>query len=183
MDILKRLRLFYLFYLSYPASDRFLYRLVNRHPPTHLMEIGLGKAVRAQRLLEVISGQLPAQQVVYTGIDLFETRPAPWGKPIPLKQVYRILRQTGAQIRLYPGDPWTVLSQRANYLGPVDLLLVSSQVDPKSMSKAWFYVPRMLHPDCLIFVEHRNGQKCFFRKLNPRSLQAWAESHKIPKAA
>ncbi|HOM15706.1 MAG TPA: hypothetical protein PK777_12015 [Thermoguttaceae bacterium] len=183
MDILNRLRFFYLAYLSYPASDRFLYRLAFRHPPSSILEIGLGGAVRAQRLLEIIRQRVPGDPVFYTGIDLFETTPPQFGKRIPLKEVYRTLRQTGAQIRLYPGDPWTVLSQRANYLGPVDLLLVSSQVDSKSMAKAWFYIPRMLRPDSQVFVEHRSGQKCFFRKINPASLQAWADSRKMSKAA
>lgn len=183
MHIWNRLRFFYLSYLSYPASDRFLYRLVFRHPPSSILEIGLGGVLRAQRLLEVIRQRVPLDSILYTGIDLFEASPPQFGKTPPLKDVYRTLRQTGARIRLYPGDPWTVFSQRANYLGPVDLLLVSSQVDPKSMAKAWFYIPRMLHADSLVFVEHRAGQKRLFRKINVASLQAWTESRKISKAA
>lgn len=180
---MKRLKFFYFAYLSYPSSDRVVYRLALQKPRHNILEIGLDRAIRAQRLLELICGQVGPDQVLYTGIDLFEIRPPQLGPMLSLKRVYQNLRQTHARIRLYPGDPWTVLSQRANQLGPVDLLVVSSSVDPKSMAKAWFYIPRMLHPDSLVLVEHRTGQKRSFRKLDPSVWQAWAESRQMVKAA
>lgn len=183
MDILGSLRLFYFAYLSYPSYERFLYRLLVRHPVPKIMEIGLGKAVRARRLLEVVCRFLPPKQVLYTGIDLFEARPPSLGDPLPIKDVYRSLRQTGAQIRLYPGDPCTVLGQRANSLGRIDLLIVSHPTNRKSMAKAWFYIPRMLHPESIVLVEDRSGGSGGFRRLSPASLQRWVQSQKISKAA
>ncbi|MCS7303565.1 MAG: hypothetical protein NZ602_00450 [Thermoguttaceae bacterium] len=183
MEVVKRLRFFYLAYLSYPAKDRVVYRLVRRHPSRNILEIGLGRGIRAQRLLQLLCEQLPADQLLYTGIDLFEARPPQFGPILPLKQVYQNLRTTGARIRLYPGDPYSVLSHRANQLGPVDLLLIASPIDPKSMAKAWYYIPRLLHPDSLVLVEQPIGQKGRFRKLTPSSLEAWAEARRIPQAA
>jgi hypothetical protein len=183
LEIAKRLRIFYLAYLSYPSSDRLLYRLVVRHPPRNILEIGLGRGMRAARLLELICGQLPADQVCYTGIDLFEARPLQFGQKLPLKRVYQTLRQTGANIRLYPGDPYTVLSQRANQLGPIDWLIVSASFDPQSLAKAWFYIPRMLHPESLVWVEERAGKKSWFRQLPASSVDQGVQSRPIPKAA
>jgi len=183
LEIAKRLRAFYLAYLSYPSGDRVLYRLVLRHPPRNILEIGLGRAIRACRLLELICGQMPADQVLYTGIDLFEARPPQFGQKLPLKKVYQTLRQTGARIRLYPGDPYSVLSQRANQLGPVDLLIVSAPHDPQSLAEAWFYIPRMLGPESLVVVEERRGRKSQFRQLTASSMEEWVQTRPIPKAA
>ena len=183
MAIAKRLRIFYLAYFSYPSSDRVLYRLVLRHLPRNILEIGLGQGVRAGRLLELICGQISADQVLYTGIDLFEARPPQFGQKLPLKQMYQILRQTGARIRLYPGDPYSVLSQRANQLGPVDLLIVSAPHDPQSLADAWFYIPRMLQPESLVLVEERTGRKSQFRQLSAASADCWILSRQISKAA
>lgn len=147
------------------------------------MEVGLGQGIRTQRLLELACRQLAPNRVLYTGIDLFEARSGPIGPGLTLKHAYRTFRKTGAVVRLYPGDPWSVFSQRANDLGPVDLLVISSEVDAKSMSKAWFYIPRMLHPDSLVFVQRHSGEKLCFRKLNPSELQGLVEAGKLPKAA
>ncbi len=183
MEIGKRLRFFYFAYLSYPSRDRIIYRHVVRHLPRNIVEIGLGRGIRAQRLLEVICGRLPADEVLYTGIDLFEACPPQLGQILPLKQVYQKLRHTGARIRLYPGDPAHVLAQRANQLGPVDLLILSRPLGTQSLPKAWCYIPRMLHPDAFIFLEEQAGFNSSFRKWSSEALQAWVESRQASKAA
>ena len=104
------------------------------------------------RMIELAQG-LPGDGVVrYAGVDLFEGRPD-GQRLLTLKSTYRTLRATGAQVQLLPGHPLAVLTQFANTLGPVDLLVISAGVDPGSLARMWFYVPRMLHPKSVVYLE------------------------------
>jgi hypothetical protein len=35
----------------------------------------------------------------------------------------------------------------------MDMVVISANQDPEAMAKAWFYVPRMLHPGSIVFQE------------------------------
>jgi len=104
-------------------------------------------------MIEVASGHLPPDRVHYTGIDLFEARSSIDGPGVTLKMAHRLLKATAARIRLLPGDPWTVLAREANGLSGTDLLIISARQDPGALARAWFYVPRMLHPESQVYIE------------------------------
>ena len=70
-----------------------------------------------------------------------------------LKMAHRVLGHTGARIQLIPSDPYTGLARWANRLGQLDLVVVSARLDPLSLARAWFYVPRLLHDGSQAFVE------------------------------
>lgn len=148
-----QLRLFYLFHLAKPASDRPIHRAVYELQARTVMEIGLGRGQRALRLIELAGRSSPLSEVRYVGIDFFELALHQGGSSLCLKDAYRLLRKTQAQIQLLPGDPLTVLAKMANWLKPVDILVVSAAVDHRSMDRAWFYIPRILHSNSLIFQE------------------------------
>jgi len=142
----------YLAYLSKPPPYRALYRLIRRHRPRRIVEIGIGDTRRAARMIAVAQRYAGVDRVCYTGIDFFEDGPA--GRPsVPLKAAYRLLRATGASIRLEPGDPHWALARAANSLADTDLLLIWNPREPDFTAAAWFYVPRMLHTDTLVLVE------------------------------
>lgn len=142
----------YLAWFSHPEPHRKLYRLVRRRRPARIVELGIGTADRALRMIAVAQRYAPGGKVSYVGIDLFEARPA--GVPgLSLKEAYRRLRPTGAGIRLLPGDPLTMLSATANSLPGIDLMLISADQDAASLAKAWFYVPRMLHAGSIVLRE------------------------------
>jgi hypothetical protein len=42
----------------------------------------------------------------------------------------------------------------ANELTGTDLVVISAGHDADSLARAWFYVPRLLHPQSMLFVEH-----------------------------
>lgn len=154
MSIGSLIRSSYLLYFAQPAADRALYWAVKGRPIRVIVELGIGLGEtahhRTERLLEVASWWRDCLPLVYTGIDLFEGRPANQPR-LMLKQAFHDLRATGAKTRLVPGDPYSALTRTANALTGTDLLIISADVDAKSLAQAWRFVPRMIHPQTLIF--------------------------------
>jgi predicted O-methyltransferase YrrM len=148
------LKYLYLAYFSQPAVDRVLYRTIRRHKVRRILEIGVGDGARAQRMIALALRHRPAEPVEYTGIDLFEARRNQDGAGVSLKLAHRMLSQTDARIRLVPGDAFSALSRTANTLAnTTDLIVISADQDAESLAKAWFYVPRMLHTQSLVYRE------------------------------
>ncbi|MBN2477071.1 MAG: hypothetical protein JXB62_20860 [Pirellulales bacterium] len=104
-------------------------------------------------MIEVACWNRVPSAVRYTAIDLFEARTAVDGPGVSIKKAHRLLSATGARIRLVPGDPFIGLAEAANTLGQVDLIVVSSRLDPRALARAWFYVPRLLHLRSQVFLE------------------------------
>jgi len=106
-------------------------------------------------MIEAAKAHVPARQISYTGIDLFEARSPCDGPGMTLKMAHRFLQATGARIRLVPGDPFAALAQTANSLGLIDLVVISGNVESASLARAWFYLPRTLHGRSLVLAERR----------------------------
>lgn len=147
-----RLRSLYLCYFSKPKGLRPLYRLLRKQRMRRLCELGVGDAQRTLRMLELVPG---TEETLYTGIDLFEARQNGDGAGLSLKQAHTLLSATGAKTRLVPGDPFSALARSANSLARQDLVLISADQDLESLSRAWFYVPRMLHETTVVLREER----------------------------
>jgi len=148
-----RLRIYYLSYLSNSAGDRPAYRAILDHRVRKILELGIGIGLRATRMIEVARHCNPGREIQFTAIDPFEARSAADGPGLSLKKAHRLLGATGARVRLVPGDPLTGLARMANALGQVDLVVISSRHDPRCLSRAWFYVPRLLHERSQVFLE------------------------------
>jgi hypothetical protein len=151
------LRSSYLFYFSQPVAERSLLRAVSRNsePIRSIVEIGVGTGARTRRLLEVVgwsaAGDTPLK---YTGIDMFEGRPA--GTPgMSLKEAFNKLKTPNVKMQFVPGDPYQALARTANMLTGTDLLVISAGLDENSLAKAWMYIPRMLQPKTLVFLQER----------------------------
>jgi hypothetical protein len=150
LSVGRLLRTLYLLYLSQPASRRGLYKAVRVRPVRSIVELGIGLGGRTERILEIAGWK--ADSLRYTGIDLFEGRPG--GAPgISLKEAFAQLRLPGVRVQLVPGDPYTALLRVANALVNTDLLLISANQDQESLARAWTWVPRMLTPTSLVFLE------------------------------
>lgn len=154
MAIISRLKLFYFSYLSNPPTDRVIYRTIHRQRVRRIVELGIGCGQRAKRMIEVASLTTPPREILFTGMDLFEDRPDANGPRVPLRAAYRMLRGTGARVRLVPGHPLEGLARTANDLGQIDLLIMSPGLDPRQLARAWLFVPRLLHERSQVFVEH-----------------------------
>jgi hypothetical protein len=146
------LRTKYLTLLSNPPQDRRIYQAIARTAPQAILEIGIGSGERASRMLELALRYQEPDQLRYIGIDLFEARP-PENPGLTLKRAHRSLSEWGASIRLVPGDPAQALTCTANGLGPVDLVVISGDQNISFDSRVWFYLPRLLAKDALVFEE------------------------------
>jgi len=167
----------YLLYFSQPAADRALFKALKGRPIRAIVELGVGLGGRTERVLEVAAWRRECLPLRYTGIDLFDSRPP--GQPqLTLKQAFAGLRATGATIRLVPGDPHSALARMANALVGTDLLLVAAGQDADSLARAWRYIPRMIHPQTLIFQQEagQGASKQSWRLVRPADIDKLAEA-------
>lgn len=172
----------YLAYLSQPASDRPIYKWLNQHPVSKIVELGVGDAVRTRRVLELAAASQPGVPIQYTGIDLFEGRSAGQGQ-LTLKAAYRLLRALPVRARLVPGDPYTALARVANELTGTDLLIIAGDQDTEHLKRAWSFVPRMLHSTSQVFLERTTKKQPQFEPLSQRELAALIQSSRRSKQA
>jgi hypothetical protein len=179
-----RWKAFFLAYLSRPAADRFIYRAIMRGKIGRIVELGIGDGRRALRMIAAAARHLELADIQYAGIDPFEGREAADGPGLPLIEAHRLLKQSGAKIKLVPGDPCQGLIRSANALANADLLLISSSLDAERLRPMWFFVPRMLHARSLVLWETAgaNGTKSFCR-IGQSEIAAWASESQRRKAA
>jgi hypothetical protein len=173
-------RSLYLSYLSKPKGYRSLYRAVRRRPPTKIVELGIGTAERTLRLFEMCEA---GAETSYTGIDLFEARGEGAAPGMSLKAAHTKLAATGVKVRLVPGDPFSALSRSANALTGQDLILISADQDRESLARAWFYVPRMMHPGTLVLLEELANGEPMLSQLLLVDIETLAQAPKGRRAA
>jgi len=157
LSVIRLLRSAYLLYFSQPSGDRVLWNAIKRSGARSIVELGIGFSGRTKRLLEVAGWKARSEPLRYTGIDLFEARPA--DQPgMSLKEAYAEFRQPDVKIQLVPGDPNMALRRVANSLTGTDLLLVSANQDRDSLAAAWNWMPRMLTDASLVLVEEAGAK-------------------------
>jgi hypothetical protein len=147
------LRYLQLAYFSNPAGDRVIYRLIRRRKVRKILEIGIGTASRAVRMIDLARRGTLGEAVRYVAIDLFESRGGDSPRGLSLKDAHRLLKSTAAQVQLIPGHPQGALARSANALQNIDLVIISAEHDDKSLEGVWFYLPRMLHADSTVLRE------------------------------
>ncbi len=177
MTVFERLRQLYRVHFSRPAVDRPLWRALGVGPVKRILQIGLGSGALAERMIRVAGSQSAPDQVRFTGIDLFEGRPETATTTLTLKEAHRRLKATGATVQLVPGDPFSALARVANSLSGTELVVISQEVDPEALGRAWFYLPRVLTPSARVFVEPpalTNGQPGAWQVLTPAEVQQLA---------
>lgn len=179
---LKRL---YLRHFAKPAHDQSLFRHVHRQPIRRLVHLGIGTLERTLKLIEAAEADNGGRKVELAGVDKFELRTTADGAGLSLKDAHRLLIHKGIKARLLPGDPLAVLASAANSLSGTDLLLVGVDQDRELMSRAWFYVPRMLSPDAAVFIEEAQSKAGEFvwRQIPPHELARLAQRPRSRQAA
>jgi hypothetical protein len=151
-----RLQYLYLAYFSRPHSERALYRAIHRSRLHRILEIGIGRGIRAQRMTDVAMRHHPKQELRYVGIDLFEGRPVA-DSGMSLKEAFRLFKAKGIPAQFVPGDPFSALARAANSLRDIDLVVISADQDAESLERAWFYLPRVLHSTSVVYIEQANA--------------------------
>lgn len=192
MSFGSRLKALWLTCFPKPTADRALYRALKDKPLRRILEIGLGNGDRALQLLKLAQRRHAADGVRYFGIDLFEDRLQPPALPggtsqgtdhRSLRDAYCLLRATGAKVKLIPGDPFGALAKSANGLAKIDVVVISHDVDPVSLSRAWFYVPRMLAGHALVFWADDPENPAEFREVPRQEVLALAGLDRRRRAA
>jgi nucleotide-binding universal stress UspA family protein len=151
------LRSAYLLHFSQPAADRALYKALRAKPIRSIVELGISLTDRTRRLLEVAAWRSECLPLRYTGIDLFEGRGGT-APGLTLKQAHAALRLPNVRVQLVPGDPHAALARVANALTGTDLLVIAANQDRESLALAWSWLPRMLTPKSLVFLEESSGK-------------------------
>ena len=173
----------YLARLSRPKAARQLFHLIKRQHVVRIVEIGISDTSRTQALIEVAQRYAGDQKVFHTGLDWFDARPAHVAS-LTLKEAYRVLHATGASVRLVPGCPGKSLGAVANAHQNTDLVLISSLVADEELKAAWFYIPRMLHEDSILFRERQGPEgEPAFERLMRSQVAEWAGQTGIRRAA
>jgi hypothetical protein len=140
---------------------------------------------RALRLVDVAARYAPRHEIHYIGIDPFEDRSADEEPGLTLIQAHRLLKPSGARIKLIPGNPWDALLRSANQLGPVDLLIISEHaLKAEYHSGDWFYVSRLLHEKTVVFREvPACGGGNALQEIDRQDIIAWAAAARRRYAA
>jgi len=156
--------------LSRPAHERVIYRMIRQIRAMSIVELGVQGGVGSQRIIAAALRFSPADEIRYTGIDLFEARPS----DVPglrLKEAHRTLKQQGVHVHLIPGDPFSALARSANTLTGTDLIIIRADQDPEAMQRSWFYVPRMLHERSVVLRETVSGRQPRFDVLSHSAIE------------
>ncbi len=143
-------------YFSTTAADRPLFQAVANKAIRSIVEVGIADVARTRKIWEALAFRRENLPLRYTGIDQFESRPK--GRPaLSLKQAYSDLRKDGVQVKLVPGDAASALHRTANALTGTDLLILSATIDAAELTRAWTWMPRMLHAGTIVFQEVRDA--------------------------
>lgn len=114
--------------------------------------------------------------VRYTGIDLFESRDA--GAPkLTLIAAHKELKKLDSKVQLVPGEPHQTISRIANSHLRTDMVVISAGYDPVSLERCWFYFPRMIHANSLIFVQEPAAINESFRCYSRLEIEQLADKH------
>jgi hypothetical protein len=143
--------------LSRPAADRTIHRHVIRARPARILEVGLGRLVRTERMLRVAGGGVSGEPVRYVGLDRFEGRAATDLPGVSLKEAHRRLHAL-ARVQLVPGNSDASLARVCNHLGTFDLVLVSADNDERHLERSWFFLRRLVTATSSVFVETTKGR-------------------------
>src|SRR3972149_3651854 len=106
-------KMFYLSYLSNPSSDRLIYRTIFHKRPRRILELGIAEGRRALRMIDAAAHFNQRSDIKYIGMDRFEDRTETDGPGVPLITAHRLLKRSGARIKLLPGDPLRSLAYAA----------------------------------------------------------------------
>ncbi len=185
MSLKDRVWAFHLAHMSKPVEDRPIYQALLSGRVRRILELGLGFGDRSARLIETASRFCDAREVHYTGVDLFEGRATSQGVGLTLKLAYQKLARTGAHVRLMPGTTYSGGAQIANSLKGLDLVVISGDQLPESLDRTWFYFPRMIHSQTLVFLQKpcQPGEAASYNRIGADEIAIWAGRTQRMRAA
>lgn len=136
--------------------DRQLFQEIRDLAPSQIVQLGLGDLALAKSVISEARQAHGAAPVRFLGMDLFELAPEESPR-ITLRDAYRELRATGAEIQLIPGHPRETLPTYANHVRGMELaILRGGQLDGEAQDILWKYLPRTLAASAVVYL-HREA--------------------------
>ena len=176
MKPISKLKFLQLCWLSQPACDRALYKAIKKYRVRSIVEVGIGDCGRARNMIRLAQRFGINQSVRYTGIDLFESR-ADGAPQLTLIAAHKELKKLDAKVQLVPGEPHQTISRIANSHVRTDMVVITAGYDPASLERSWFYIPRMIHANSLIFVQEPDGFEQPYRCYSRLEIEQLADQH------
>jgi hypothetical protein len=155
VSVLSRIRLFCSCHFSKSQSERPVYQEIRRCRATKIVELDIGSGELALGMIDVAKLVSPDQEIHYVGLDPFEGRSETDSPGLTLKAAHQLLRRNGVRVQLVPGNPADSLIRVANSLGKVDVLILPAALDSTDCARTWFFIPRMLHEESVVFVSYQ----------------------------
>ncbi len=92
---------------------------------------------------------------------------------------------SGCGIKLLPGTVGDTLARTANSLLHTDLVVISADVTAQDLDRGWFYLPRMLHAQSLVYrgESTAEGEPAAYRRLSVGEIESLARSAPAQRAA
>jgi hypothetical protein len=137
--------------------DRQLYQEIRDLAPSQIVQLGLGDLALAKSLITEARQARGVEPVRFVGMDLFELNPEA-SQRVALRDAYRELRATGAEIQLIPGHPRETLPTYANHVRGMELaVLRCGALDAEAQDILWKYLPRTLAASAVVYLHREAG--------------------------
>ena len=169
MKPLSTLGYYQLAFMSKPATDRMIYQLIKKNKFQSFVEIGLGKGDRCQQILRV-AGKFSDKPIRYTGVDLFDARPA---NALKLIDMHKALKAFDAKTQLVPGPVGPSIERIANSHLRTDMIVISPGTQRSEIENVISFFPRMLHANSLVLLQFKPDQK--MQQLTRLDIERWVK--------
>ena len=160
MKPISSFKFFQMTWLSKPAPDRLIYKLIKRRSIRSVVEIGLGDGTRCNNIIGVAKKFNPDAKIKYTGVDLFDAREE-GAQPLKLIEMHRKLNAVDAKTQLVPGDLASALPRIANAHVRTDLVIISAGFNEDDFEKVQMFLPRMLHPSSVVLIQDYEDEEFY----------------------
>lgn len=138
---------------SKPVSERELVRQLIAQPIASLLEIGVGRGERMQRIAQLVTLSADTERLRYIGVDEFEAANNP-ASHLTLKVAHQLAGQAGFKASLIPGDIKSAMPRVAHKFGPSDLIVIDGGLDPAQphTSAITPWLNRIAHDNTIILT-------------------------------
>ena len=152
MKPISAFKYFQMTWLSKPAPDRLIYKLIKQRSVGSIVEIGMEDGRRCCNMLAVAQKFNGDGKVKYTGVDLFDARDED-ETPLKLIEMHRKLNAVDAKTQLVPGDLASALPRIANAHVRTDMVIISAGFEEEDLEATKMFLPRMLHPSSVVLIQ------------------------------
>lgn len=185
MKPISALKFLQMAWLSKPAPDRLIYRLIKQRQIKSIVEFGLGDGSRCGKMIAVANKFNPDDRIKYTGVDLFDAR-SESVSPLKLIEMHRKLNAVDAKTQLVPGDLGSALPRIANSHVRTDLVIISAGFEEDELESTQMFLPRMLHPSSLVLIQDYENEEFYVHsrlEIEKMVIQSAASASEEKKAA